>query len=312
MFVWKCHNFSDFSESGSESAWSPRSSICTSPLREGLEGLGGGYSEKLRLLEEAQQTPLEQWRAPTIQAWLELSLGMPQYAVIVAENVKSGKVSFNKLPWNRCLTRLFLQVLLELSDTDLETGLGIALPMHRRKLRLAIEEHRCPTLVRYPNIAKLGHAWVAMEWLRDLGLAQVRIFTIFTQESIHFVEYSSNELFVIYFMLYFQYAEVFAYHLIDARILEHLTKRECEKHLGMTRKFHQASIFHSVYLLRMIQYDVLALAEKRRATEDSFTDPLIWTNEKVIRWARSIDMHDYAENLRDSGKFLTFSLATRH
>ncbi|CAG0881282.1 unnamed protein product, partial [Cyprideis torosa] len=241
-----------FTDTGSDrQSWSPRSSICTSPLREGLEGLGGGYSEKLHLLEEAQQTPLELWRAPTIQAWMELSLGMPQYAVIVAENVKSGKV------------------LLELSDGDLENGLGISLPMHRRKLRLAIEEHRCPSLVRYPNIAKLGHAWVAMEWLRDLGLTQ--------------------------------YSEVFAYHLVDARMLEHLTKREVEKHLGINRKFHQASIFHSVYLLRMIQYDVVALAERRRATEDALEDPLVWTNEKVMRWARSIDLHEYAENLRESG-----------
>ncbi|CAG0909793.1 unnamed protein product, partial [Darwinula stevensoni] len=65
-------------------SWSPRSSLCASPLRE------DNYSEKLRLLEEAQRIPMEQWRAGTLQAWLELSLGMPQYAVIVAENVKSG------------------------------------------------------------------------------------------------------------------------------------------------------------------------------------------------------------------------------
>jgi hypothetical protein len=114
------------------------------------------YSEKLRLLEEAQSLPLEQWRAPTIQAWLELSLGMPQYAVGVAHNVKSGKV------------------LLELSDSDLCSGLGISQPLHRKKLRLAIEEHRCPALcAQYPKMASLGHPWVALQWLQDIGLPQV-------------------------------------------------------------------------------------------------------------------------------------------
>jgi len=66
-----------------------------------------------------------------------------------------------------------IQVLLELSDLELECGLGITHPMHRKKLRLAIEEHRHPSLVRYPCIAQLGHTWVSSEWLPDLGLAQV-------------------------------------------------------------------------------------------------------------------------------------------
>ncbi|RZF32780.1 hypothetical protein LSTR_LSTR012009 [Laodelphax striatellus] len=113
-----------------------------------------GYAEKLRLLREAGQVPMERWRAPTVLAWLEIALGMPQYGPRCAENVKSGKV------------------LLELSDVELECGLGITHPMHRKKLRLAIEEHRQPGLVRYPPIAQLGHTWVSSEWLPDLGLAQ--------------------------------------------------------------------------------------------------------------------------------------------
>lgn len=67
------------------------------------------------------------------------------------------------------------QVLLELSDADLEVGLGISQPMHRKKLRLAIEERRRPDLVRNPTIGQLTHAWVAAEWLPDLGLSQVSV-----------------------------------------------------------------------------------------------------------------------------------------
>lgn len=38
-------------------------------------------------------------------------------------------------------------------------------------------------------------------------------------------------------------------------MLEHLSKKELEKFLGVTRKFHQASIVHGIHLLRMMKYD---------------------------------------------------------
>lgn len=98
-----------------------------------------GYAEKLRLLREASSLPIERWRASQVLAWLEVALGMPQYSSRCAENVKSGKV------------------LLELNDNELESGLGLGHPMHRKKLRLAIEEQRRPELIRYPTIGQLGH-----------------------------------------------------------------------------------------------------------------------------------------------------------
>ena len=36
---------------------------------------------------------MERWRAPTVLAWLEVALGMPQYGARCAENIKSGKAS---------------------------------------------------------------------------------------------------------------------------------------------------------------------------------------------------------------------------
>lgn len=98
-----------------------------------------GYTEKLRLLREASALPIERWRASQVLAWLEVALGMPQYSGKCSENVKSGKV------------------LLELNDGELETGLGLTHPMHRKKLRLAIEEQRRPELIRYATIGQLGH-----------------------------------------------------------------------------------------------------------------------------------------------------------
>ncbi|GAB0093831.1 Kazrin [Sergentomyia squamirostris] len=210
-----------------------------------------GYAEKLRLLREASAVPIERWRASQVLAWLEVALGMPQYSVRCSENVKSGKV------------------LLELSDAELEAGLGLSHPMHRKKLRLAIEEQRRPDLVRYPTIGQLGHTWVASEWLPDIGLPQ--------------------------------YAESFLHSLVDARMLDTLSKKELEKMLGVTRKFHQASIVHGIHVLRIIKYDRQELAMRRLQSESMDTDPIVWTNQRFIRWVRSIDLAEYADNLKDSG-----------
>ncbi|CAG9856723.1 unnamed protein product [Phyllotreta striolata] len=217
-----------------------------------------GYAEKLRLLREANSIPMERWRASTVLAWLEIALGMAQYGTRCAENIKSGKIG-----------PLHGQVLLELSDLELECGLGVTHPMHRKKIRLAIEEHRNPSLVRYPGVAQLGHNWVCNEWLPDLGLAQ--------------------------------YSESFATNMVDARMLEHLSKKELEKYLGVTRKFHQASIVHGIHLLRIMKYDRQALAVRRHQCDSMDADPLVWTNQRFVRWARSIDLGEYAENLKDSG-----------
>lgn len=163
-----------------------------------------GYAEKLRLLRDAAQMPMERWRASQVLAWLEVALGMPQYSTRCAENVKSGKV------------------LLELNDGELEAGLGLVHPMHRKKLRLAIEEQRRPEMVRYPMITQLGHTWVASEWLPDIGLPQ--------------------------------YADSFLHSLVDARMLDTLSKKELEKFLGVTRKFHQASIVHGELTMNLCSY----------------------------------------------------------
>ena len=85
---------------------------------------------------------------------------------------------------------------------------------------------------------------------------------------------------------------------MDARLLDNLTKRELEKHLGVTRKAHQTSIVHGITLLRMIKYDRQAIIDRRRQCEEIDCDPLVWTNQRFITWARGIDLAEYADNLR--------------
>ncbi|XP_076315216.1 kazrin-like isoform X2 [Tachypleus tridentatus] len=224
---------------------SPQSNVCISPITEDV------YAEKVKLLEDAQGISMEKWKAATVRAWIEISLGMPQYGAMCAENVKSGKI------------------LLELSDAELEAGLGINNGMHRRKLRLAIEEHREPSLCSFPKIYQLSHVWVADDWVPSLGLSL--------------------------------YCDNFARQLVDGRVLNTLSKKDLEKYLGISRKFHQVSILHGIQLLRMVKFDLQLLLQRRAHCEHMDVDPLVWTNQRFIKWTKSIDLVEYAENLVDSG-----------
>ena len=91
--------------------------------------LNSSFTQKLALWEAHRQIPMECWKANMVLAWLEVECNMPMYAHMCFENIKSGKI------------------LLELSDADLEAGLAINKTMHRRKLRLAIEDYRNPEAV---------------------------------------------------------------------------------------------------------------------------------------------------------------------
>lgn len=53
-----------------------------------------------------------------------------------------------------------------------------------------------------------------------------------------------------------------------------------------------------------MKYDRQALAMRRLQCDNLDSDPIVWTNQKFIRWARSIDLGEYADNLK--GKRLLF------
>ncbi|XP_074654729.1 kazrin-like isoform X2 [Tubulanus polymorphus] len=207
--------------------------------------------EKTALAIQATELPITQWKAPHVLSWLEITLNMPRYGPMCASNIKSGKV------------------LLEMSDSELDTAFKFTSHLHRRKIRLAIEELREPSNIKYPKISQIDNVWVSQVFLEDVGLKQ--------------------------------YRSVFIEHLIDGRTLNSLSKKDLEKHVNIHRKFHHASILHAVELLRKNNFDKEALAQRRQECEIYNCDPLVWTNKRLIRWIETIDLGEYASNLIDAG-----------
>jgi hypothetical protein len=209
------------------------------------------YQEKLNIIEKIVGVHMKEWRAPQVLAWLEITLAMPMYAHNCLSNVKSGRI------------------LLGLSDSELSAALGVTNPMHRRKLRLAIEQHRNPDDIKYLKASEMDPTWIAHRLLPDLGLSQ--------------------------------YTEIFEEQLCDGHVLNTLTRRDLEKHFSVHQKFHQSSILHAIELLRRIDFNKEKLYHRRNLSEEKDTDLIVWTNERLMKWTRSIDLGEYCENLVESG-----------
>ncbi|KAF7649649.1 hypothetical protein LDENG_00138070 [Lucifuga dentata] len=157
------------------------------------------------------------------------------------------------------------QTLLQASQHEVEKELGIKHPLHRKKLQLALQGLGSE---EDDLKGKLDHSWVT-RWLDDIGLPQYKS---------HFDEAR-----------------------VDGRMLHYLTVEDLLS-LKVGSVLHHLSIKRAIQVLRLNSYEPTCL-RRRPSDENNITPAEIsqWTNHRVMEWLRSVDLAEYAPNLRGSG-----------
>ncbi|XP_008945256.1 PREDICTED: liprin-beta-1, partial [Merops nubicus] len=157
------------------------------------------------------------------------------------------------------------QTLLQASQQDLEKELGIKHPLHRKKLQLALQALGSE---EENNHGKLDYYWVT-RWLDDIGLPQ--------------------------------YKTQFDEGKVDGRMLHYMSVDDLLS-LKVVSVLHHLSIKRAIQVLRINNFEPNCL--RRRPSDESNVTPsevTQWTNHRVMEWLRSVDLAEYAPNLRGSG-----------
>ncbi|NXT81737.1 LIPB1 protein, partial [Zapornia atra] len=157
------------------------------------------------------------------------------------------------------------QTLLQASQQDLEKELGIKYPLHRKKLQLALQALGSE---EENNHGKLDYHWVT-RWLDDIGLPQ--------------------------------YKTQFDEGKVDGRMLHYMSVDDLLS-LKVVSVLHHLSIKRAIQVLRINNFEPNCL-RRRPSDENNVTPSEVtqWTNHRVMEWLRSVDLAEYAPNLRGSG-----------
>ncbi|XP_072292075.1 liprin-beta-2b [Eucyclogobius newberryi] len=155
------------------------------------------------------------------------------------------------------------QTLLSASSQEIEKELGIKNALHRKKLQLAI---RSFSGKRQEKSSDLDYIWVT-RWLDDIGLPQ--------------------------------YKDQFNEARVDGHMLQYLTVNDL-LFLKVTSQLHHLSIKCAIHVLHVNKFNPNCL-KRRPSTESQCSEVVQWSNHRVMEWLRSVDLAEYAPNLRGSG-----------
>jgi hypothetical protein len=204
-----------------------------------------------RSLEVSQRDhPMSEWDCEAVCQWLK-DIGLEMYV----DNCKrSGTTGLS---------------FLSMTDADIQQVLFMNYPMHRKKLKLALQNI---PVGESGNLSRLDHEWVC-DWLGEIGLPQ--------------------------------YKGLFLEARVDGHVLNSLTIDDLYQ-LKVMSDFHHVSLKRAIQCLRQQNFSrsyMIGPTEDKPSSDREYrlSEVTLWNNARVCQWLDCIEMSEYAGNLRESG-----------
>ncbi|XP_063720959.1 liprin-beta homolog isoform X3 [Symsagittifera roscoffensis] len=242
-------------------------------------------------LADSHQVPFQQWDRLMVASWLE-RLGLGQYVGSLSSSatgaslVSAGPHHFEKL-------------------------LGMKNHLHRKKLMLAMRSQLSPR----PNpVDHIDHQWV-IRWLDDIGLPQHK-------EAFAEAKIDGRVLYYLTFDDLVSLKVFSALHQISiGRAVQCLRTQQWNPHCLVRRPHPQQSqpphpppspspgimgsgVGEDGGMDHGLQMHPLPMDQSGQPSGHGSgfqEDLMLWTNHRIMDWLRSIDLSEYAPNLRGSG-----------